>query len=177
MFNTTTRIILVALGLCFTWIAIELELVILVLIMLSAVLLQVWGYFRYGTVYLAFKQLKLKQFKRAERTLKETKYPDLLNKNQKSYYHFVLGMIAYYNEDFDLSFDELMLSNALGLRTKNDTAIVMLHLATIELKRGNFEVSKEHITSLKQLKYKPDLEPEIEKLISELSIKSSGNAH
>ena len=174
MFTPAARIIIGIFGLAIAWGFYSLGYREVALVMLSSVVLIIWGYFRNGTVYQAFKQLKQKNFDKAEKLLAVIKYPHVLNKNQKSYYHFAKGIIEHNKEHPDESYHQLKLALELGLRSENDTAIATLHMADIELGRKNYDEAKAYLLSLKSLKYKPELDDEIEKVQEELE-KSSTN--
>lgn len=104
-------------------------------LVLLAVGLIVWGYFKNGTVYLAFKQLKKDNHEKAEKLLLKIKYPNLLTKSQKSYYHFIKGFIELHKDNLDVGCKELTQALEIGLRTENDTLIATRTLAAIKLER------------------------------------------
>ncbi len=174
MFTPAVRIILGIFGLAIAWEFYALGYQAIALVMLTSPVFMIWGYFRYGTVYLAFKQLKQKNFDNAEKLLAKINNPHLLSNKQKSYYHFAKGFIELNKEHLDECFHQLKLALELGLRTENDTAIATLHLADFELGRKNYDEAKKYLSSLKSLKYKPELEDEIDKVQEELK-KSSAN--
>lgn len=173
MFTPSVRIIIGIFGLAIAWGFYSLGYQEVALVMLSSVVLIIWGYFRNGTVYLAFKQLKQKNFDKAEKSLAVIKYPHLLSKKQKSYYHFAKGFIELNKEHPDECYHQLKLALELGLRTENDTAVATLHMADIALGRKNYDEAKEYLLSLKSLKYKPELDDEIEKVQEELERSST----
>ncbi len=129
----------------------------------------VWGHFKYGTVFLAFQHLKKGKYQKAEQLLLKVKNPDLLKKYQKSYYHFTKGFIELNKNNLDNSYTELKNALELGLRTENDTSIVTLTLASIEVKRKNYDKAKIYLNQAKKLNHKVELNTEIEKIEKEIN--------
>jgi hypothetical protein len=142
------------------------------IMVLAAVGLIIWGYFKNGTVYLAFKQLKSENYQNAEHLLLKTKHPHLLKKSQRSYYHFTKGLIELHKQNLDISNQDLIKALNLGLRTENDTSIVTIHLAIIELERNNFLEAKDFLNRTKSLNHKTELNPEIERIEKEIYAKN-----
>ncbi|WP_156169023.1 hypothetical protein [Kordia jejudonensis] len=128
-----------------------------VLILVSAILL-LYGYEKSGTVYLAFQHLKRQNINRAEVLLLQTKRPEKLSKGQKAYYHFTKGIICAEKQQWNTAFSELNEALALGLRTKNDTSIVLFSLASIEFSRKNYDEAKILIQKCKEFELKPEIE-------------------
>ncbi|APY08593.1 hypothetical protein BWZ20_09900 [Winogradskyella sp. J14-2] len=106
--------------------------------MLIAGGLIIYGYFKYGTVYAAFQQIKKANIKKAEELISKIKNPDKLTKGHKSYYYFTTGIIALEKKDFEKSHSDLTQALHMGLRTKNDKSIVLLNLANVELLRKDY---------------------------------------
>lgn len=164
MFSPAVRIILGIFGLAIAWEFYALDYPIVAAVMLAAVIFMIWGYFRYGTVFLILQHLKQKNYDKAQRALSQIIYPNLLTKDQKSYYYFAKGVIEYRDHNIDESFGHLSRALELGLRTENDTALALLKLADIELDRGNYAEAKKHLSSIASLAHKPELDHEIEKV-------------
>ena len=96
----------------------------------------IWGYFKEGTVILAAKQFKNKNYEAAKVTLQCIKNPEYLNKRRKPYYHLIFGNIALQQMDYPTA--ELHLGKAalLGLKA-NDLGSTLMHLANISLRNNN----------------------------------------
>lgn len=116
-----------------------------VFIGLIAIPFLIYGYFAYGTVQLAMQELKKDNLNKASKVLQNTKYPNLLSRSYKAYYHFVLGYI-YLNEDTPklkqakFHFKE---ADRYGLRTENDRGMTLINISSLELEEGNLiEASK-----------------------------------
>jgi len=139
------------------------------LVLFSAILF-IYGYFKYGTVYVAFQELKKGNNDKAEKLISKIKNPKILNKGQKSYYHFIQGVMASNREDWEKSYSEFTQALNIGLRTKNDTSIVLLHLANIEFERKNFDQANAFIKKVRAFDLKPLIESETDKLENEISV-------
>jgi tetratricopeptide (TPR) repeat protein len=140
----------------------------MVLVLLAAFFF-VYGYFKYGTVYAAFQQLKKGNLKKAEELIAKIKNPDKLSRGQKSYYHFTKGVIASEKREWENSSSELIKALSIGLRTKNDTSIVLFNLANVEFERENFEKAKEFVLKTNNYDLKPLIKIEIEKLMEKIN--------
>jgi hypothetical protein len=96
----------------------------------------IWGYFKEGTVILAAKQFKNKNYEAAKALLQSIKYPDKLNKRRKPYYQLILGNIALQQMDYETAEIHLGKAALLGLKA-NDLGSSLMHLANISLRNNN----------------------------------------
>jgi hypothetical protein len=129
-----------------------------------------YGYFKYGTVYAAFQQLKKENFDKAEKLISKIKNPNNLSNQQKSYYHFTTGIIASEKNELDFAKSELMKALEIGLRTKNDASIVLLNLADIEYELTELSSAKEYLNKLKDYELKPLVKSEMDKLSEKINV-------
>ena len=136
--------------------------------MLIAAGLFIYGYYRYGNVYIAFKALQIEDYAKAKKLISEIKNPELLVKGQKSYYHFSLGILASNEKKWNVSYNELVEALNIGLRTKNDTSIVLLNLANVEFNRQNFDEAMDFIAQIKEMELNPLVRSEVDKLETEI---------
>jgi len=130
----------------------------------------IYGYFKYGTVYTAFEQLKKENFKKAEELISKVKNPEKLSKGHKSYYYLTTGIIALEKSEFEKSYSELIKALSIGLRTENDKSIALLNLANLELKRKNFTQATEFIERVRELNLKPLVESETNRIEKEINV-------
>lgn len=143
-------------------------------LMLMAGVLFIYGYFRYGTVYAAFQEMKRNNIKKAEELISKIKYPDKLTTGHKSYYYFTTGVIALENQELEKSHSDLTKALSIGLRTENDESIVLLNLANIELLRKNFDQANEYIKKIRELNLKPIVESETNRIEKEINVAQQG---
>lgn len=129
-----------------------------------------YGYYKYGTVYAAFQQLKKNNIQKAEKLIAKVKNPHRLTKGHKSYYHFTMGIIASEKKEWDLGHSELTKALEIGLRTKNDTSIVLLNLAEIEFERQKIQKAKDFLKKLNEFELKPLVKEEADKLMEKINV-------
>lgn len=137
---------------------------------LMFVALVTWGYFKEGTVVIAAKQYKLKNYEKAKELLLTIKNPSYLNKRKKPYYEFLLGSIAVNQMDYTNAEYHLGQAASLGLRA-HDLGIALMHLANISLRNKNQEKGMVWINQAEKLplteKYKSilnNIEKELRKI-------------
>ena len=138
--------------------------------MLIAGGLFIYGYFKYGTVYAAFQEVKKDNIKKAEALISKIKNPEKLSKGHKSYYYFTTGIIALEKKDFEKSHLDLTQALQIGLRTENDKSIVLLNLANIEFLRKNYDNANAYIKKVRELDLKPLVELETNRIEKEISL-------
>jgi|GEM_PF-2385637 len=170
MFTPVTRIILVILSLGMAIFFYSKEDFFNTTLTIIAAGLFSYGYFKYGTVYAAFQQLKKENYKKAEKIISKTKKVNWLNKENKGYYHFIKGLIASQKQELENSFSELIKALEIGLRTENDTSIVLLSIANIEFERKNYKQAKDFIIQGRKYNLKPLIKSEMDKLEKEINI-------
>lgn len=170
MFTNPARIMVCILLLIVVAIAAYVKVYEIAALGLMLIGLVIWGYFREGTIVLAAKQYKDKNYEKARELLLTVKNPKFLNKKRKPYYEFLLGNIAVNQLDFGKA--ELHLGNAaiLGLRA-NDLGVALMHLANISLRNQDKEKGMVWINQSEKLpltdKYKSilsNLKKELQKI-------------
>ena len=127
-------------------------------------LINIYGYFRQGTVYLAFRTLKKGDYEKAIEQLKLTRYVKLLSKTQKSYYYFVRGFINMAKGKLNEGKEDFKLSLEKGLRMPNDRALAWANLAFINHRQKNKVKARECLSEAKKHKAKKEVKKEIERL-------------
>jgi len=177
MYNPIVRIILGIVGIVMAWNFYSTGNMTSFYMVMVAIGLIVWGYYKNGTVFIAFQQLKKEDFQKAEQLLSKIKNPNLLKKSQKSYYHFTKGFIELNKQNIDNSYIEFKNALELGLRTENDTSIVTLNLASIELERKKYEKAKTYLDQTKKLNHKLELNSEIERIEKEINAAPYSNRY
>lgn len=143
--------------------------------MLGSAILIFFGHYRYGTVYKAFQYIKNENYVKAEKLINQIQKPEWLAKGQKSYFHFTKGVIATQKNNLDLGFSELSKALELGLTTENDTSIVLLNLANIELERKNMSSARGFIIKVRSLNLKPGVLSEANRIENEINTQLEGS--
>ena len=170
MFTPTLRIILALIALITAVFFFNNKDYLSMSLMLISCGLFIHGYFKSGTVYIAVQKLKNQDLKKAEELISKIKNPEKLSKGQKSYYHFTKGIIASEKQTWDDAYFQLTEALRIGLRTKNDTSIVLLHLANIELERKNYYKANDFIYNAKQFELQPLVQKEINRIENEIKL-------
>ncbi|TVZ15593.1 tetratricopeptide repeat protein [Maribacter sp. MAR_2009_72] len=137
---------------------------------LFGAVLFVYGYFKYGTVYAAFQQLKKENYDKAEKLISKIKNPEQLSKSQKGYFHFTNGIIASEKEEWDYSLSELLKALKIGLRTENDKSIVLLNLANVEFEKKNYDKATEYIKEVRKIDLKPLVKSETDTIEQKINV-------
>jgi len=169
MFTPFTRILLAILAIVMAIYFYTESMYLLMVMNLFTVIFLIYGYYKYGTVYIAFQALKKERFDKAEKLISKIKNPTVLSKGQKSYYHYIQGYIAANRREWEKSYSEFTKALAIGLRTKNDTSIALLNLASIEFERKNFEQAKECIEKVRTFDLKPIIALEADRIEEEIN--------
>jgi len=134
------------------------------LVMCAVLIINVYGYFRQGTVYLAFKQLRTGDHVKATETLALTKRVNWLSKTQQAYYHFVKGYLEMAKGHVDTAKEAFLESVNIGLRIQNDQAMAYANLATLYHRTKNKVKAREFLAKTNSLKVKKQTKKELERL-------------
>ena len=174
MYSPIVRLLLVFIWLYFAWNSyIEGNFQNTVLF-LFAVALTIWGYYKNGTVFLSFSQLKKQNFEKAEALINSIKSPEKLKNQQRAYYFFSKGFIDQKKGNIDSSLEYFRKATEIGLRTKNDEIVSLLNIASLEMKNNNEIEAKKILNEIESENVNDRLKPEIEKLKKEITLHNSG---
>ena len=102
----------------------------------------VLGYFRHGTVWLAFRAIRKGQVDRADSLIRRTHNPSWLDARQRTYYELLKGALAGERGDLEAAETHLRAALAGKLRTGNDIGVAKLTLAEVLLHRGDRDSAK-----------------------------------
>ena len=97
--------------------------------------LLVWGYFREGTVVMAAREFHLKNYQAAEELLKEITDPDKLSRHRRGFYEFIYGNLELHRNNWVEAEKHFQIASNFPLRNQNDKAIVLVHLANLNLRK------------------------------------------
>lgn len=98
--------------------------------------LVIFGYYKEGTIILAAKQFKNKNYEAANVLLFSIKNPERLSRRRKPYYYLIFGNIALQQLDYPAAEKNLAKAAVLGLKA-NDLGSTLMHLANISLRNKN----------------------------------------
>lgn len=133
-----------------------------------AIAMLIFGYFREGTVVMAAREFQNKNYERAEELLKEISDPDRLKKRRRGFYEFIYGNIELNRKNYEEAERHFQIASRFPLRNQNDKAIVLVHLANLNLRKRNFVRSKAYVEHARTLKITSRVRSIIEKIESEI---------
>ena len=95
----------------------------------------IWSHFKQSSILLASKYFKAGDYKTTERLLAEVPNPDRLLKSRRGYYEFMKANIALQMEAYEEAEVHFQIASRFPLGGTNDTALVLIHLANLALRR------------------------------------------
>jgi tetratricopeptide (TPR) repeat protein len=128
----------------------------------------IWGYFREGTVVMAAREFHAKNYEEAEVLLKEIEDPDRLGRHRRGFYEFIYGNLELHKQNYDEAEKHFQIASRFPLRNQNDKAIVLVHLANINLRKKDKEKAKAYVEKAKTFKISARVKNIIEKIESEI---------
>ena len=125
----------------------------------------IYGYFRYGPVYIAFHHVRRKNFERGEQLLRQVRHPALLASGQRSYFELASALIALHHGKHDAAEQHVRAALSQKLRSENHRAFAEMLLAQLLIQRGDFDEARATLESAR----KRPCSPEVAKTIEEVS--------
>ena len=93
------------------------------------------GYFRYGTVWLAFREVAHGRMDAAAKLLAQVKNPEALGSEQRAYFELASGLVCASSAQNQRAEQHLQAALAHQLRTDNDRAMAEAVLAQLLIAR------------------------------------------
>jgi len=128
----------------------------------------VWSYFREGTVFLATQAFQQKDYKKTQRLLADIRRPELLRKRRRNYYEFMSGNLALQTEDYIAAERHFQIASRLPFRRDNDKAIILVHLANINLRKKDYERVRAYLDVARKLEVTSRISQIINKIENEI---------
>ena len=128
----------------------------------------IWGYFKEGTVVMAAREFHAKNYQEAEILLKEIEDPDRLGRHRRGFYEFIYGNLELHKHNYEEAEKHFQIASLFPLRNQNDKAIVLVHLANINLRKKDKEKAKAYVEKAKTFKISARVKNIIEKIESEI---------
>ncbi len=170
MFSNSLRLILIIISLLFgVYQFFKGELYSGYLFLVAALFL-IYGFFRYGSVWSAFQQIKNSKNTKVENLVNSVKYPNLLSNQQKAYYFFTKAVLEQDKNNLDEAEFFYIQAIEKGLKTSNDEAIANLNLAHIYREKKMSDLAQSRLQKTIELPHKKEVDKEIQKLKLELGI-------
>jgi len=131
---------------------------------LFAGLALIWGYFRYGTIWKAFRLYQKNDLDGLEIQLSNIKKPEWLNAENKAYYHWLNGVILSKDEKWKEAYSNFEIASKGPLRTENALSIVYVCLADTSVFLNDIVKAKEYLVKAKELNHNEGVKQGIEEV-------------
>ncbi|NUP06584.1 MAG: hypothetical protein HOW73_11055 [Polyangiaceae bacterium] len=138
-------------------------------LLVAAGLLVGSGYFRYGTVWSAFRAYQRGDVGTTAQRLAQTRYPALLTAESRAYFEFLTGAVQLRRGDPGVARSHLEIAARGPLRTENMQCIVQCHLAEAALELGEHNRALDYLAAARKLPHTDALE----EIIGRLETKSA----
>ena len=116
------------------------------MIVLIGGLFQVYGYFRYGTVWLAFQELGKQNFQEVDKRLALIKNSQLLSKSQKGFYYMLKGAVdLYHKKNYQSAEENIKKAIKIGVRTANNICINYIMLSQLSLLQDKLDYARDYL--------------------------------
>ena len=132
--------------------------------------LLVWGYFREGTVVMAAREFHEKNYDAAEELLKEIKDPDKLSRHRRGFYEFIYGNLELNRQNYLEAEKHFQIASNFPLRNQNDKAIVLVHLANLNLRKKDPERALAYVEKARTFKITSRVRNIIENIEQEINL-------
>lgn len=128
----------------------------------------VWSYYREGTVFLATQTFHNKDYDKTKKYLDEIKNPEKLRKGRRNFYEFMKGNLALQEEDYDAAERHFQIASRLPFRRSNDKAIILVHLANINLRKKEYDRVQAYLDVARKLEVTSRISQIINKIENEI---------
>ncbi|TSD63365.1 hypothetical protein FFF34_017370 [Inquilinus sp. KBS0705] len=145
MFTKRARILVTGLFVVLLAVILYLRVYQLAAVAVMFIVILVWGYFKQGPIVLAAKHFHNKDYFGAERLLKEVSRPDWLSKRRRGFYEFIYGGICLQKKEYDEAEKHYEIAAQYPLRSANDHVAALVHVANINVRKGNYEKARAYL--------------------------------
>jgi tetratricopeptide (TPR) repeat protein len=127
-----------------------------------------YSYFKYGTVWLAFREVARGHMNEAADLLQKVKAPQDLGSEQRAYFELASGLVCASRAQNQRAEEHLQGALAHDLRTENDRALAEAVLAQLLVARDQLEPAREVIDRAVKRECRPAIAARIKKLHEQL---------
>lgn len=128
----------------------------------------IWSHYREGTVFLATQAFQKKDYEKTRKLLDDIKYPERLRKRRRNYYEFMSGNMALQSEDYAAAERHFQIASRLPFRRPNDKAIILVHLANLNLRKKDYDRVRAYIDVARKLEVSSRISQIINKIENEI---------
>jgi hypothetical protein len=127
-----------------------------------------YGYFKYGTVWLAFRAVSAGQVDKAAQLLQQVKRPDTLGAQERAYFELASGFVCASRAQNQQAEQHLRVSLQNELRTQNDRALAEAILAQLLIARDELTEARSVLSQAATRDARPAIAQRIQALRDEL---------
>lgn len=109
------------------------------------IILLIWDYFKQGTLVVAAKYFHVKDYDKAEASLKEIMKPEWLSKKRRGFYEFIYGGICVQRQDYETAEKHYETAALYPLRSVNEHVAALVTVANISIRHGNYDKAKAYL--------------------------------
>lgn len=124
----------------------------------------IWGYFRYGTIWKAWRLYVKNDLDGLELQLSYIKKPEWLNAQNKAYYHLLNGIVLSKHKKWGIAFKNFEIASKGPLRTENVLSMVHVNLADTAIFLNDLTSAKKHLQKAKKLEHNEGVDKIIEEV-------------
>lgn len=126
------------------------------------------GYFKYGTVWLAFRAVARGQTDEAARLLQQVRRPASLGAQERAYFELASGFVCAARAQNQQAEEHLRSALASSLRTESDRALAEAVLGQLLVARGSFSEARALLDQAAARSSRPAIAQRIQALRDEL---------
>jgi tetratricopeptide (TPR) repeat protein len=127
-----------------------------------------YSYFKYGTVWLAFREVARGHMNEAAALLQQVKEPQALGSEQRAYFELASGLVCASRAQNQKAEAHLQIALDHRLRTENDRALAEAVLAQLLVARDQLEAAREIVERAVKRECRPGIAARIKDLHEQL---------
>lgn len=120
-------------------------------LLVAAALFLTYGYFRHGTIWLAYRAYSRGNLGRVHRLLDQIRFPGALRPRDRAYYEFLRGVTSRARDDLAAAERHLGAAAEGETRTSVERAFFFSQLAETQLTAKNYPAARESIRRAREL--------------------------
>jgi uncharacterized protein HemY len=138
-------------------------------LLLVAGVLLAFGYFRYATIWLAWKALKAGDVGRCKSLLEKVPSTTSLTAESRAYYEMAHGYIAAEEQSWASARGHFQAALSGPLRTANDRSLAACQLAAVSVRLGDIEGARNYLEMARKQSHKPAVAQLIQQVASQIA--------
>lgn len=151
MMTFKARIIVIIIGLLFIAYAMYATHYNIAVLISGGIVYLIWSHLREGSVFMATQAFHKNDFVKTEALLAEIKNPDRLRKGRRNFYEFMKGNLALKADDLEAAEYHFQLASRLPWKRDYEKGMVLINLANINLRKGEYERVKTYVEVIRGL--------------------------